>query len=189
MKERIILMKCFLSLEDLREISFLREICFFKRHDVKDAIEKVEKNPEIENKTGVWALFGKKEDGDAWRCIEVGSSRNIKKEIIGDLKLMISKIEVVSKSSAFHNNVFEALAYADRQSFKYRKIYEMYDDFYWSEIDIEKYISGKDLNNYAKINFTEVSFAYETQALFWNPAPTTYANKEKEILNWIRSQL
>ncbi|MDE6389411.1 MAG: hypothetical protein K2L82_16645 [Lachnospiraceae bacterium] len=187
-KERIIIVKCPLSSEDLREMPFLRKICFFKKHDIKDAIAKVEKNQDIENTTGVWALFGKKEDCDEWVCLEVGSSKDIKKEIIGDLKLMISKIEIMSKSSAFHKNVFEALAYVDRQSFKYRKIYETYDDFYWSEIDIEKYICGKDSNKYDKINFTEVSFAYETQALFWNPAPATDKNREKEILNWIKGR-
>lgn len=170
---------------DIDSKNYLRIICDFQKETIKEAIKKVKEYKFLDNKYDkkLWALFGKNEEFEKWVCLEVGSSQNIRNEIVYDLKLMVETPYEVSKDSAFYKDVFKFRTYSDRQSCKYRAIIEMYKEFCWCEIDVSEYVDIQDINSWNTINYAEVKFAFETKAIFWNPAPATYGNQEKEILN------
>lgn len=183
----------FIRYKDKKEKDgIIKVICGFGEDELHNAISKVKQykyidyNLEVEKR--LWALWGKTKNSKEWICLEVGSSKDIKKEIRSDLSLMISKPEQVKKSSAFYSEVFEYMTYMDRTSCKYRKIYEICDSFEWFEIDIDKYLQNRDFSGYNKVNYAEVSYAYETRALFWNPSPAVNGNQEMIILEKLQNK-
>lgn len=167
----------------------LKVICCFSEYEIENAISKVKEyeyiDYRLELEKRLWSLWGKTRNNEEWICLEVGSSKDIKKEIRSDLSLMISKPEQIKKSSAFYSEVFEYMTYMDRTSCKYRKIYEICNSFEWFEIDIDKYLENRDFSGYNKVNYAEVSYAYEMRALFWNPSPAVNGNQEMKILEKI----
>ncbi|WP_160678410.1 hypothetical protein [Clostridium sp. C8-1-8] len=180
-----------LDLNAVKKAEYIQEICSFKREQIKEVMSQVKRhvcytyNNNKLNK-GLWVLFGKPiiegVDNEEWICLEVGSSEDIIKELVGDLNLMISKSDLVEKHSEFFTSVFEFNTYMDRTSVKYRKIYEMCKEFSVFEINIEKYIVNEEISNYDVVNYAEVKYASDYKALFWNPAPAFKGNQEKEIL-------
>lgn len=71
----------------------------------------------------------------------------------------------------------------DKKSVKYRSMYDLCKEFIVYEIDIPRYIKDTDVNEYNAVSYAEVKFAYETKALYWNPAPKMQDNQERESLN------
>lgn len=170
--------------------NYLQRICSFEKNSINDAIMQVKEHyKHLDLGRKLWGLFGRDRKDDEWVCLEVGSSNDIKSEIVANLRLMLNTREQVWKCSEFHRDrqLFEFWTYSDRQSYKYRKISQICKEFRWCEIDIDKYL--KDDKEYPNniINYAEVKYALETKALFWNPAPATNGNKEKEILNHLRN--
>lgn len=155
---------------------YLIKIEFDNLEGKKDGSKEDEEN-------GVWTIFGKNKKTKNRECLHVGSSKNIYKELRAILRLMISKPEKVSISTIFHKNVYDFTTYIDKNSIKYRMIYQNYKNFKIYKIDIERYLMGEKVGDYDKINYAEVKFAYDNRALLWNPAPACNGNQEKEILN------
>lgn len=155
---------------------YLIKIEFDNLEGKKDGSKEDEEN-------GVWTIFGKNKKTKNRECLHVGSSKNIYKELRAILRLMISKPEKVSISITFHKNVYDFTTYIDKNSIKYRMIYQNYKNFKIYKIDIERYLMGEKVGDYDKINYAEVKFAYDNRALLWNPAPACNGNQEKEILN------
>lgn len=136
----------------------------------------------------LWAIFGKNKKTENRECLHVGSGKHICSELQKILKLMISKPNKVSKSTAFYPNVYDFTTYMDKDSTKYRMIYENYTNFEIYIIDTEKYLDVEDVGDYNKINYAEVKFAYENKALLWNPAPSFHGNQEQKILREVSNK-
>ena len=131
----------------------------------------------------LWSLWGKV-DKEKGICVEVGSSNNIINEICEIIRLMASVPFEVGKTGAFHKgvNLYSFYTYSDKNSCKYRKCNELFQEFIWVEIHVENYVEALDIGGYNCVNYAEVKYAYDNKALLWNPAPAMYGNKEKEIL-------
>jgi hypothetical protein len=165
---------------------YLIEICEFdnlegKNFSVLDGSKEDEEN-------GVWTIFGENKKTKNRECLHVGSSKNIYKELRAILRLMISNPEKVSISTTFHKNVYDFTTYIDKNSIKYRMIYQNYKNFKIYKIDIERYLLGEKVGDYNKINYAEVKFAHDNKALLWNPAPPFYGNQEQKILREVSNK-
>lgn len=173
-----------------KQPKYLKIICQFSKNKQSDIFGQIGDyifiNPNQEFKR-LWALFGKPVvegiENKSWVCLEVGSSKDIKKEIRSDLNSMFAVSKNVKKGSAFFQNLFEFDTYKDRTSLKYKKIYNICSDFIIYEVDINEFTNNIDTGNYPVDNYAEVKFAIDYKALFWNPSPAVYGNKEMEILN------
>ena len=182
----------YFSCIDLGSINFLSEICSFSKNKItQETFNKInyyfKKNntyesnqKEQDDKKRLWAIFGRK-DTDKWFCLQVGSSINIYKEIRENLNAMISEPTCIEKSTFFHDNVYSFNTYMDKRSVKYRAMYDKCEQFIIYEIDVSEYLKDEDCGKYDEVNYAEVMFAYNTKAMFWNPAPATYGNQEREI--------
>lgn len=186
-----------MELETIKQENCIKEICSFNN-------EKIEQNEGLNNvinevkghnlykyrddkiNKGLWVIYGKPKiegiDNKQWICLEVGSSKDIKKELIAILRLMISESKEVPKHSAFFENVFNFTTYLDRTSVKYRKLNEICSEFAMFEVDIENYVYEDEIKSYNTINFAEVKYAFKHKALFWNPSPSVHGNQENKIL-------
>lgn len=183
----------------LEENEFLKILCRFKKDELLTISNYQTVNPQYSK--SIWALFGKNKTAKSWQCIEVGSSINIKNEINGIIALFKKTPQKIIKKGIFYQDEdigFEFWTYHDRVSCKYRKIAQMFEEYCFCEIDIDKYIENQYLElNILKlkinekypqikkidfVNYTEVSFALKTKAIFWHPAPATYHNQEKYLL-------
>lgn len=178
------------------------KICDFSIKDIVTAIRTVENYEYIDNNAEctkkLWVLFGKKEYEDDWICLELGSSDNIISEIKGIIKLLDSKQSIVYKDSEFHKGekIFEFMSYSDRTSCKYRSIAQKFDNLCFYEVNVANYCDKDSLFNNIKhkmrdsiinkVNYAEVKIAFDTKALYWNPAPATIYNQEKIILKEIK---
>lgn len=170
----------FKSIADSKEITRIK-------NEVK--LHKLYKYSE-DNQKHLWAFYGHIEDDncDNWICIEVGSSDDILGEICGIVKLMYEPSCDIDKKSVLHDGVviYKSKSYTDKICYKYRYMNELFDEFWWVEINVDKYQDGND-NGYNKTNFAEVAYAYNNKALIWNPAPAATdrknrRNQEKQIL-------
>ena len=141
-----------------------------------------------DEENGVWTIFGENKKTKNRECLHVGSSKNIYKELRAILRLMISNPEKVSISTTFHKNVYDFTTYIDKNSIKYRMIYQNYKNFKIYKIDIERYLLGEKVGDYNKINYAEVKFAHDNKALLWNPAPPFYGNQEQKILREVSNK-
>ncbi|MCH5345434.1 MAG: hypothetical protein J1E64_15545 [Acetatifactor sp.] len=167
---------------DLRKLNGLKKMCSFselKETDVTGLLK--DYNTLCGTDRGLWAIFGKGKGIDNWTCLHVGSSKDIKSELLEIFKLMISEPKEKKKSTTFHKEVYDFWTYMDKTSQKYRSMYNLCKKFVVFEIDIHKYLEGIDTGKYGRVEYAEVKFAYETKALYWNPAPAMNGNKEKEI--------
>ncbi len=132
----------------------------------------------------VWALLGG-EKKNKWICLQVASANNIQKEIISDIKCMLplKKDDRKQWSSKFHSNIFKVQYGMDVRCQKYRDMCEHFDFFRIIVINPEEYIKGNNNGEFDLIKYTEVKFAYETKALYWNPF-----NEEHKILEVIKNE-
>lgn len=175
--------------------SYVNKICFFDKNMDDEAINQVYKsikeyNPNVKTETekGLWAIFGKKDE--MYKCLQVGSSYNINKELKDILDLMRLEPKEISVDTIFTKNAFSYEIGRDKNSEKYREMYKEYDNFIFFHIDADEF--AKERLGYDPVNFSEVKFAFLTKALLWNPAPSTYSrgkkNEEKEIYNKIKNK-
>ena len=119
----------------------------------------------------LWVLLAEMDD-NLWRCIEVGSSNDIKGEICSDIDCMAQpKITEISKGGFLHKGkeIYDAYTYADKVSCKYRYINDTFDHFMWIEVEIDKFLAGIDTGIQDKVSFAEVKCAVDYKALLWNP--------------------
>ena len=63
---------------------------------------------------------------------------------------------------------------------------KLFEKFWWVEINVDKYQGDND-KKYNKTDYAEVTYAYKSKALIWNPAPAMMdrrnrKNQEKQIL-------
>lgn len=140
---------------------------------------------QLENKYA-WALFGI-DDKSNVECLQVASSNNVSKEIKCDVKAMVAEpFDKFYLDTYFYENVFET--YQCRYSNPlYNDMFKKYMQLTFYTIEVDKYLSEKEkkfclelLGNtdssverkYA--NYAEVKFAYETQAIYWNPFGIEY---------------
>lgn len=173
--------------ENLNKYDYLKEICKFS--DLRNEnIRKLVKGVSSDEKK-LWAMFARKKrdlDNDnsdmTQICIQVGSSKNIYSELRGILRCMISEPKKEKVSTEFSVEAYIFNTFMDKDSVKYRSIYEKFEDFIIYEIIAEKYLANIDYGDYDKINYSEVKFALAHRAYLWNPAPSTHGNKEREIL-------
>lgn len=165
---------------------YLIEICKFDNLEGEN-IPKLISLDKCKN-YNLWTIFGKNKKTENRECLHVGSGKNICGELRKILKLMISKPKKVSKSTAFFTNVYDFTTYMDKDSAKYRMIYENYTNFEIYIIDTEKYLLGENIGDYNKINYAEVKFAYDNKALLWNPAPASYGNQEQKVLGEVSNK-
>lgn len=188
---------------------FLKKICEFKLDKRNDETNVNSAKKDVTNykyivdnqkyDKRIWLLIGREQKGGNWACLEVGSSNNIKKEIRENIGLMISKQKRIPKDSEFHKGkeLFLFKTYSDRASCKYRSMTKDYREFIFYEVNIDSYknedknmekikekLGHEDMN---VANYVEVSLAYYTEALYWNPAPTIRGNQEREILEIMRA--
>ena len=174
--------------ENLNKYDHLKEICKFS--DLTNVnIEQLIKGVSNDEKK-LWAIFARKRRGLnndnsdlAQICVQVGSSINIYSELRRILRCMISEPKKEKVSTEFSVEAYIFNTFMDKDSIKYRSIYNEFEDFIIYEIIVEKYLANIDYENYDKINYSEVKFALEHRAYLWNPAPPTYGNKEQEILS------
>ena len=173
--------------ENLNKYDYLKEICKFS--DLTNVnIEQLIKGVSNDEKK-LWAMFARKRRGLnkdnsdlAQICVQVGSSINIYSELRRILRCMISEPKKEKVSTEFTVDAYMFTTFMDKDSIKYRSIYNEFEDFIIYEIIAEKYLANIDYGDYDKINYLEVKFALEHRAYLWNPAPSTYGNKEREIL-------
>ena len=173
--------------ENLNKYDYLKEICKFS--DLTNVnIEQLIKGVSNDEKK-LWAMFARKKRGLnndnsalAQICVQVGSSINIYSELRGILRCMISEPKKEKVSTEFTVDAYMFTTFMDKDSIKYRSIYNEFEDFIIYEIIAEKYLANIDYGDYDKINYSEVKFALEHRAYLWNPAPSTHGNKEREIL-------
>ena len=167
---------------DLSQLKELKKMCSFselKKADVTGLLK--EYDTLCGTGRGLWAIFGKGNGIDNWTCLHVGSSKNIKSELLKIFTLMISEPEKKEESTTFHKDVYDFCTHMDKKSQKYRSMYNLCEKFDIFEIDVHKYLEGIDTGEHDRVEYAEVKFAYETKALYWNPAPAMNGNKEKEI--------
>lgn len=165
------------SITDRNQIKSIQET--IRKHKLFDYVDEDQKH--------LWAFYGYI-GVDDWVCIEVGSSDDILEEICGIVKLMYESPCDVDKRSVLHKDVviYKSKSYTDKICYKYRYMNELFNEFWWIEINVDNHQDGND-NGYDKTNFAEVSYAVKNKALIWNPAPTTTdrknrTNTEKQIL-------
>ena len=176
---------------------YVKEICSFdKNMDDNEAIKQVYKrikeydpNVKTETEKGLWAIFCRRKD-EKYKCLQVGSSYNINKELKDILDLMRLKPKKISVDTTFTEKAFSYEIGRDKNSEKYRAKYKEYDKFIFLWINADTF--SKERGEYDPVNFSEVKFAFLTKALLWNPAPSTSSrgkkNKEKEIYNKIKNE-
>ncbi len=171
---------------------YIKKICSFNKKMNNESMDQVYKNIKqykLEKKTekGLWAILGKKDE--IYKCLNVGSSDNINKELKDILDLMRLEPKKISVNTTFTENAFCYEIGKDKTSEKYRAIYREYNDFAFLNIIVD--IFAKERGEYDSVNFAEVKFAFLTRALLWNPAPSTYSNgkqnKEREIYQKIKN--
>ncbi|MDE6254239.1 MAG: hypothetical protein K2M78_16670 [Lachnospiraceae bacterium] len=167
---------------DPHELAGLNEICRFSELKKSDVIKLLKDYKTLyTTDKGLWTIFGKGNRIANWTCLHVGSNRDIKSELHGILNLMVSRTEEIEKATIFHESVYELCTYMDKQSQKYRSMYDLCNEFVVYEIDVPTYLKDTDVEEYNTIEYAEVKFAYETKALYWNPAPKMNGNQEWEI--------
>ena len=167
----------------IEDEDYLIEICKFDNLEGKNFSDLDGSKEDV--KYGVWTIFGENKKTENRECLHVGSSKDIYKELREILRVMISSPKKVSISTTFHKNVYDFTTYIDKNSIKYRMIYQNYKNFKIYKIDIERYLLDEKVGDFNKINYAEVKFAYDNKALLWNPAPPCYGNQEKEILKML----
>lgn len=140
------------------------------------------------NQYNTWALFAKETKYQNWICLQVGSSNNIKNEI----KYAINSFEPYSDEntklwySHFHkdNSLFKAYYKMDIASQRYRSMFEHFNLFCFYAIkkaeNLNEALRKFDINS-----VTEVQFALESSALYWNP---NNSKKETQILGIIKNK-
>ena len=172
---------------------FVNEICYFNKNMDDEAINQVYKSikeydSNVKTERGLWAIFGGNKD-EKYKCLQVGSSYNINKELKDVLDLMRLVPKKILVDTTFTKKAFSYETGRDKNSEKYRTMYKKYDNFIFLCINADAF--SKESKKYDCVNFAEVKFAFLTKALLWNPAPSTYSrgnkNKEKEIYNKIKN--
>jgi hypothetical protein len=187
------------NIEDLCKIKpYVEEICYFDKNMDNEEINQVYKsikeynpkeyNPNVKTEKGLWAIFCGRKD-EKYKCVQVGSSYNINKELKDILDLMRLEPKKISVDTTFTKKAFSYEIGRDKNSEKYRAIYKKHDNFIFLRINADTF--SKERGEYDSVNFSEVKFAFLTKALLWNPAPSTSSrgkkNKEKEIYNKIKN--
>ncbi len=174
-----------------KDESFHKMICTHKAVENQKEVLQIKKNvrgyfksnDKKDSEKRLWGFWGKVED-NKWVCLEVGSSTNICKEICEIIGLMGSEQNETGKTGYFHDDVkvYKFMCYSDKNSRKYRRVNELFNDFMWVEIVIDKYLKNIEIGEFNRVNYAEVKYAKDYAALIWNPAPAMGNNQEKEIL-------
>lgn len=167
---------------DPHELAGLNEMCRFSEISKSDLNELLKNYNTLYNTDkGLWAIFGKGNGIDKWTCLQVGSSKDIKSELREIFRLMVSEPQKQVKKTIFHENVYDFWTYSDKASVKYRSMYNLCKEFVVYEIDIPTYLEDINVEGYNPVEYAEVKFAYETEALYWNPSPKVNGNQEWQI--------
>ena len=181
--------------ELLKEKDIISDICSFERiverSEIKSCQKKVKEHKFFKyndnNQKHLWAFYGYV-GADKWACIEVGSSDDILGEICSIIKLMYEPSCDIEKKSVLHDGVviYKSKSYTDKICYKYRYMNKLFEKFWWVEINVDKYQGDND-KKYNKTDYAEVTYAYKSKALIWNPAPAMMdrrnrKNQEKQIL-------
>ena len=122
------------NIEDWCKIKpYVKEICSFNKNMDKKAINQVYKeikeyNSNVKTEKGLWAIFGGRK-GEKYKCLQVGSSYNINKELKDILDLMRLKPKKISVDTTFTEKAFSYEIGRDKNSEKYRAIYKKHDNF------------------------------------------------------------
>ena len=181
------------NIEDWCKIKpYVEEICSFGKNmndkEINQVYKKI-KNVKTETEKGVWAIFCRRKD-EKYKCVQVGSSYNINKELKDIFDLMRLEPKKISVDTTFTKKAFSYEIGRDKISEKYRAIYKKHDNFIFFCINADTF--SKERGEYDSVNFSEVKFACLTKALLWNPAPSTSSrgkkNKEEEIYNKIENK-
>lgn len=162
-----------LKYSDLNKNCALSEVCKFNKEDILNDENKKKIFSEIHKEcyeNNAWALLGGILD-DEFICLQVASASNISKEIIADIKCMLplDKNDTKSWNSKFHDNVFTVQYGWDVRCQKYRDMYARFKKFCIISIDPKIYLKNTDIGEYNLVKYTEVKYAYDTLALYWNP--------------------
>lgn len=167
-----------------KENSGLNVLCQFNKEDIQDADKREWLFKEIKEgckEKNVWALLGRIKN-KRWICLQVASASNISKEIISDIECMLPLTSKDTKpwKSQFHKNVFVVQYGLDVRCQKYRDMFYRFHNFCIIIIEPKTYL--KDTNKtYDQVKYSEVKYAYDTQALYWNAI-----KEEHEILKGIQ---
>lgn len=160
---------------DISNKAFKLIIEFKKIETEKQRVQLIEqvKNYSLvdeENSRHLWILLAEMNDS-SWRCIEVGSSNDIKGEICSDIDCMAHNRSDTSKGGFLHKGkeIYKAYTYADKVSCKYRYINENFDHFMWFEVEIDKFLEGINTGIHDRVSYAEVKCAVDYKALLWNP--------------------
>lgn len=159
-----------------KENSGLRVLCQFSQGDILDHNKRKEIFENIKvgcKEKKVWALLSEIEKNQ-WICLQVGSSSNISKEIISDIKCMLPLTPQDTRQwkSQFHEQVFEVQYGLDVRCQKYRDMFNRFNNFCIIIIEPKTYLEDSNTNNLVK--YAEVKYAYDTQALYWNAIKEEY---------------
>ncbi len=112
--------------------------------------------------SGVWALYGQSKVDKTWKCLQVGQSKDIKKEIIVDAKLLVkTKPKSVKKDyiNQFAEHCFTYDEYPNMREVLYYDIASKFKDLIFvliSNSEDEK--KRKDI---------EKKFAWASHAKYW----------------------
>jgi hypothetical protein len=189
------------NIEDWCKIKpYVKKIWYFNKNDnkkINEVYKDIKKynskdikeyNSNVKTEKGLWAIFCGRKD-EKYKCMQVGSSYNINKELKDILDLMRLEPKKISVDTTFTKKAFSYEIGRDKNSEKYRAIYKKHDNFIFLCINADTF--SKERGEYDSVNFSEVKFAFLTKALLWNPAPSTSSrgkkNKEKEIYNKIKN--
>ena len=97
------------NIEDWCKIkSYVEEICYFDKNMDNEAINQVYKrikNVKKETEKGLWAIFCGRKD-EKYKCLQVGSSYNINKELKDILDLMRLESKKISVDTTFTKKAF-----------------------------------------------------------------------------------
>ena len=111
--------------------------------------------------SGVWAMFGidKTDDKRNCRCLNVGKSIDVGKELKADIERLTSFKECIEDRKEYRNQFNEVMftypVYASRLDWLYEKISEKYEAIFWILIaEQDSYVIEK-------------YFAYSTKAAYW----------------------
>lgn len=173
-----------LSLEDINNREYLEKITCIGNSDCgKRVFEEIKNNNCIKDKF-VWTIFGINYENKI-ECLQVASSKNIKREILQDIKYMFSEHPKCSQSDKItrkttFKNEYKHCKNENKRAAIYRTMLSRYKQLFIYALNVDKYLGDKIFFNENidadieimyksyRYNFAEVKFAYEMGARYWN---------------------
>ena len=135
---------------------------------------KVEKKTDNE---GAWVIYATRKNDKKRLAYEVGHSSDIYSELNRNIDLMFKKGKREQRGYFSDEIAYEWL---DKTDFKYRTLISEYEDISIYKINITQFLNYESKKgSLSKIEFgcvknnvlAEILFAYESNAICWNPGP------------------